>query len=241
MAPSGLVAVGDVLEAEGGQYGGQMATGPAGVVFSWWHDIEGVEWRAGWSVEQVRRAMREGTAYRVNMDLPGLGPAMLDVEGKPEDEAVAAQHPVALAVGADVLAFMRESWNEEERAAAALLGPHVLRYLKALCTRLDPAYAMLYTEGEYGTCTPTTLASGKEALDGDFFVSRRFAVHPPLDAQLAEVTRITGATLEWETGTFYSGSGYVLPAAPDRAALREAWGPVSRTLGQLLTTGDPAG
>jgi hypothetical protein len=237
VSPSGLVAVGNVLEAEGGRYGGQVFTGPAGIAFAWMHDVEGFERGTDWSAEQVRKVMLKGTVYRVNMDLPGLGAARLEVEGTSE-EAVPEQHPVRLAVGADVLAFVRESRDDEERAAAALLEPHVLRYLKALCTELDPAYAMLYAEGAIKTWTPAVLAGGEEALGGDFFVSRRFAVRPPLDAQLAEVARLAGATLEWETGTFYSGTGYVLPDAPDWAVLMAACAQVSQTLGQLLTVGD---
>ncbi|MDP9815476.1 hypothetical protein J3R04_001446 [Spirilliplanes yamanashiensis] len=220
--------MGDALEAEGGRYTGAVYVGPPAVPFDWVFDIEGLSHVHDAAASAVRDRMADGTAYRVSMALPGVGPAALTFEGTPGAVLPASGHPVDVVMESDVLFIPPEHRDDDERAAAQALQAAVLRYLEACCTALDPAYALVHVEE--ATPTPAALAAGGR-LGGDVFVSRRLAGLDGLGTALADVARVS-ETLDWETGTFYSSD--FLAETPDRPALVAAWTAASAVIADLL-------
>ncbi|MGK5680912.1 hypothetical protein [Actinoplanes sp. URMC 104] len=219
-----LAAVGDVLEERGGTYSGAMFFGPADAAFVRVLDIAGIGYSGAGSARSVRRGLRDGIAYRVAMQLPGAGPAALSYEATPGESAPAARHPVDVTVQAGPLSIPRELWNADEQAAAEKQQAVVLDYLRACCTALDPAYAVLHSEGS--TPTPAALHVGRQ-IGVDVYVSRRLG----LGAHLSQAARLS-ETFDWGTGVFYSGG--FLAETPDRDALLAAWTRPSLIIGEQL-------
>lgn len=219
-----LAAVGDVLEQCGGTYSGSMFFGAAGLAFSRVPEAPGISYVGGRSVRDVRRGLRDGCAYRVAMALPGVGQAAVSFEATPGKELPAERHPVDVTVEAGAFALPRSLWDERERAAAEVREEAVLRYFEACCAALDPAYAVLHSEGS--TPTPAALAAGRP-IGTDVYVSRRLG----LGARLNQVARLSQVR-EWPTGTFYSG--WFLTESPDLDALRAAWARPSLVIGEKL-------
>jgi hypothetical protein len=230
-APLALLAVGDVLVAEGGRYTGGLLTAPVDVPFAWVDLLEGKEYLAGLTAEQVRSGLSGGKGCRVSMYLPGAGPAMLELGGTPGMELTALGHPVQVTVSAGTLMFEMDGRDDDERAADDALQVAVLRYLAALCSGLDPAYAHVVME-DGSTPVPRALAAGGRSVGADAFISHRLAADPGLGAELAEAARHCD-TIEWETGTFYSS--WVVRDVPRDPALWTAMSAASMTLGALLT------
>ncbi len=222
-----LAAVGAVLEECGGTFSGSMFFGPAATAFSRVPDAPGISYAGGRSVRDVRRSVRDGSAYRVSMHLPGVGAAGVSYAATPGERLPADRHPVEVTVEAGAFAVPRGLWTDEERAAAEERQSVVLRYLETCCTVLDPAYAVLHSEGS--TPTPSALAAGRP-IGLDAYVSRR------LSHQLTGMARLC-ETRGWPRGTFHSG--WFLSEAPDQAALRAAWSRPSLVIGERLA-GVPA-
>lgn len=220
-----LAAVGDVLEERGATYAGAMFFGPPGLAFSRVPDAPGLAYAGARSAREVRRCLRDGGAYRVAMHLPEVGLAAVSLEATPGEEVPAAGHPVDVTVEAGAFAIPRPLWDDSEREAAEARQAAVLRYLEACCTALDPAYAVLHSEGS--TPSPSALAAGRQ-IGTDVYVSRRLG----LDSKLTEVARL-GATREWSTGTFYSG--WFLTETSDLDALLAAWTRPSLVIGEMLS------
>jgi hypothetical protein len=221
-----LAAVGDVLEERGATYAGAMFHGPPGLTFSRLPDAPGLAYAGARSAREVRRSLRDGGAYRVAMRLPDVGAAAISLEATPGEDVPPAGHPVDVTVEAGAFAIPRPLWDDEEREAAEARQAAALRYLEACCTALDPAYAVLHSEGS--TPTPSALAAGHR-LGTDVYLSRRLGLAP----NLTEVARL-GATREWRTGTFYSG--WFLAETPDLDALLAAWTRPSSVIGEMLST-----
>ncbi|MCM4079928.1 hypothetical protein [Paractinoplanes hotanensis] len=219
-----LAAVADVLEQCGGTYSGAMFFGPTGLAFSRVPDAPGISYAGARSAREVRRGLRDGCAYRVAMNLPGVGQAAVSFEATPGEELPAGRHPVDVTVEAGAFALPRSIWDERERAAAEVREEVVLRYFEACCAALDPAYAVLHSEGS--TPTPAALAGGQQ-LGTDVYVSRRLG----LGARLNQVARLSQVR-EWTTGTFYSG--WFLTETPDLDALLAAWTRPSIVIGERL-------
>jgi hypothetical protein len=188
--PAGLLEVADVLVAGGARYTGGIAEGEPGKTFSWRAELEGVGSVDGLPAEEVRRRAAAGRAYLLDLDVPGAGRTFVTYEGTPDAEPP-ERHPVVIRMAADAWGIPRFAWDDDARRAAEALRPIVLRHLEALCTTLDPAYAVLGVEALIPT--PSALAAG-ESFGGDAYISRRFPVGPVESP----------ATLEWATGTFYS-------------------------------------
>ncbi|MBU2668787.1 hypothetical protein KOI35_35280 [Actinoplanes bogorensis] len=218
-------AVGDVLERLGATYTGGMFLGPPGLSFSRLPGAPGVTYTGERSAREVRRCLRDGGAYRVAMNLPGVGPAAVSFEATPGEDAPGERHPIDVTVEAGAFSIPRALWNDEERAAAEARQAVVLRYLEACCTALDPAYAVLHSEG----CTPTpaALSVGRQ-IGTDVYVSDRLGLEP----RLTQVTRMS-QTRKWATGTFHSG--WFLGETPDLDALLAAWTRPSLIIAERLT------
>ena len=219
-----LAAVADVLEGQGATFAGAMFSGPPGRAFSRVPDAPGLVYAGARSAREVRRCLRDGGAYRVAMRLPGVGPAAVSLEATPGEEIPPGQHPVDVTVEAGAFAIPRSLWDDAEREAAEERQAAVLHYLEACCTALDPAYAVLHSEGL--TPTPSALATGRQ-IGVDVFVSHRQAMAP----NLLEVARLS-ETRAWPTGTFQSG--WFLGETPDADALLAAWTRPSLVLGEML-------
>ncbi len=220
-----LAAVGDVLEEQGATFAGAMFCGPPGLSFSRVPDAPGLGYAGARSAREVRRCLRDGGAYRVAMRLPGVGPAAISLEATPGDDAPPGRHPVDVTVEAGAFAIPRPLWDYEEREAAEVRQAAVLHYFKACCTALDPAYAVLHSEGS--TPTPSALATGRQ-IGLDVYVSRRLGLGP----RLTDVAGLC-VTREWPTGTFYSG--WFLRETTDLDALLAAWTRPSLILGERLS------
>ncbi len=205
-------AVGDVLERCGATYTGAMFAGLPGLAFARVPGPPGLTYVGDRPAREVRRRLREGGAYRVAMTLPGLGPAALSLEATP-GTAPADRHPVDVTVEAGAFAVPRPLWDEAEREAAQIRQEVVMRYLEVCCTALDPAYAVLHSEG--GTPAPAALSSGRP-IGVDVYLSRRLGLEP----RLGQVARLSHK-LEWATGTFYSG--WFLGETANLDALIAAW------------------
>jgi len=219
-----LATIGAVLEDLGGTYAGAMFCGPPGLAFSRLPGPRGLSYAGALSAREVRRRLRDGGAYRVAMRLPGVGPAALSFDPTPGEPVPADRHAVDVTVEAGAFGLPRGLWDEQEQAAAEERQEAVLHYLEACCTALDPAYAVLHSEGS--TPLPGALATGRQ-IGTDVYVSRRLG----LGSRLAEVARLS-ETREWSTGTFYSG--WFLAEAPDHDALLAAWVRPSLIIGDLL-------
>jgi hypothetical protein len=189
--PAELLEVADVLVAHGARYTGGIAEGDPGQAFSWRFELEGVTRAEGLAAGEVRRRAAGGRAYGVDLDVPGAGPAVVTYAGTPA-AGPPQRHPVLIQMPADAWGIPRFAWDDDDRRAAGSLQPIVLRHLEALCTALDPAYAVLGVEAPIPT--PAALAAG-EPIGPDAYLSARFPVGP-VEAP---------AVLEWATGTFYSG------------------------------------
>ncbi|WP_133873106.1 hypothetical protein [Paractinoplanes brasiliensis] len=220
-----LAAVGDVLEENGATYAGAMFHGPPGLSFSRVPGAPGITYAGVRSAREVRRCLRDGGGYRVAMSLPGVGPAAISFEATPGEDVPPERHPVEVTVEAGAFAIPRPLWDESERAAAEARQAVVLRYLEACCTALDPAYAVLHSEGS--TPTPAALSVGRQ-LGTDIFVSKRLALEP----RLTQVNRLSH-TLQWPTGTFHSG--WFLGETPDLDALLAAWTRPALLIAERLT------
>ncbi|MBB4695219.1 hypothetical protein [Paractinoplanes abujensis] len=220
-----LAAVGDVLERNGATYAGAMFFGPPGLSFSRLPGAAGIGYAGERSAREVRRCLRDGGGYKVAMNLPGAGPAALSFEATPGEDAPPGRHPVEVTVEAGAFAIPRQLWNADERAAAEARQAVVLRYLEACCTALDPAYAVLHSEGS--TPTPAALAVGRQ-LGTDVYVSDRLG----LDPRLTQVNRLS-QTLRWPTGSFHSG--WFLAETPDLDALLAAWTRPALIMAERLT------
>ncbi len=218
-------AVGDVLEKFGGTYSGAMFYGPPGIAFSRVPDAPGLSYAGARSARDVRRTLRDGAAYRVSMTMPGVGPVAVSFEATPGEEVPAERHPVEVTMEAGAFAVPRALWNEQERAAAEEREALVLRYFEACCTALDPAYAVLHSEGS--TPTPAALSVGRQ-LGTDVYVARRLGLGP----RLTQVNRLS-ETREWPNGTFYSG--WFLTETTDLDALLAAWTRPGLLLAEKLT------
>jgi len=187
--PSALLAVGDVLVAAGGQYDGDVTVGPSGAAFEYWSELDGRRSVDRRVVEGTMAGTVEGTVHNLSLRLPVVGEVVVHFDRTPA-AVPAEEHPVAIDMSAD-----RDDRNPSKDPARAFL-----KLMKALCTALDPAYALM---GEEITVpTPTELASGSGHLGWSAFVSHRLISRVELDVPLAELARMS-KTRGWGTGTHY--------------------------------------
>ncbi|MFB9238298.1 hypothetical protein ACFFWC_22530 [Plantactinospora siamensis] len=215
--PAGLLAVADVLVAGGATYTGEFVEGEPGQLFAWKSDLVtrrgGAE---GLPAAEVRRRAAGGRAYGLDLEVPGAGPTTVEFEATPDGPEPPERHPVLVTMAADCWGIPRFAWDRDIRRRARAHQRVVLRQLRALCTTLDPAYAVLGVESLIPT--PAALAAGAP-FGGDVYFSARFPVGPVA----------APASLEWVTGVFHSH--WFLAEGPSTLAA------VAKDFGARLSTG----
>ena len=220
--PAPLLVVGDFLVEQGARYAGALFAGPPDAPFDWVTSVEGLGYLEGLPADDVRRHERDGTAYRVALELPGLGPGWVSFEGTPGRTVPPARHVVDVTFEADVLGIPAEYREDEDQAEAGVRESAVVNLLAACCAGLDPAYATVHSEAR--TLTPEEMAAGRPWESHEIYLADRVAAH--LD--LREIARHS-LRYDWPGGTYFSSEG----AAADRPSLRPAWAGVARVIGGM--------
>ena len=227
--PAGLLAAAEVLRSFGAELNGAVWSAEAGARFRFATDFTHFFYSA--QPSDVDGMMRSGRAYRVGLDLPGLGPVMLGYEATPEDEP-AERHPLWLAMESGPFGIPRELWEDEEHAEAAVMRPRVLDVLRELCRALDPAYAIVGEEIDVPS--PGALLTDPHlgwTIGSDGYLARRMIERPEIAGHLAVVAPLA-QVVEWDTGSYFSG--WFLTETPDRETYRNAWGTAFLAVGQAL-------
>lgn len=230
--PAGLLVAAEILRSLGAELNGAVWSGEAGVRFACVTDFTGYAWSD--QASDVDGLMRSGRAYRVGLDLPGLGPAMLGFEGTREQEP-AERHPLWLAMESGPFGIPRELWEDEERAEAAVMRPRVLEVLRELCRELDPVYAIVGEEIDVPN--PDGLVTDPHlgwTIGSDGYLARRMIERPEIAGHLAVVSPLA-QVVQWDTGSYFSG--WFLAETPDRETYRNAWAAAFLAVGEALRKG----
>ncbi|WP_250006460.1 hypothetical protein [Actinoplanes sp. M2I2] len=231
--PAGLLVAAEALRSLGAELNGVVWSAEAGVRFKLAVDVAGHFW-TDLGASEVHEMLRSGRAYRVGLDLPGLGPVMLGFEGTPEEEP-ADRHPIRVAMESGPFGIPRELWEDEERAEAAVMRQRVLEVLQALCRALDPAYAIVGEEIDVPN--PDGLVTDPHlgwTIGADGYLARRMIERPEVAGHLAVVSPLA-QVVEWDTGSFFSG--WFLAETPDDETYESAWGAAFLAVGEALRKG----